>query len=79
MLKCRSEKLSANPIEPPFRMGCRITSGNDEKERTKEKKGKRNADKRVFNLRISRCGAHRSGALACRRSTAALTVRAFGP
>ena len=54
---CGSGNLSANPIELPFRMDCRIKSGNDEGERTKKKKRKRNADRRVQPTSASRDAA----------------------
>jgi hypothetical protein len=37
-----------------------------------DEKGRRNAGKRGHHRRTLRCGAHLSGALVCRRSTAAL-------
>ena len=80
-----------DPIELPVRMDCRIKSGNDEDE-AKEKR-KRNADRRVHqpprltgaaralvSFPSPACGGGLGGGtLACRRSTTALTVRAFGP
>ena len=88
---CVRGKLSANPIELPFRMDCRIKSGNDEGERTKKKGSGTPTD--VFSqpphLAMRRAplslspprvrGSVGGRALAYRRSTAALTVRAFGP
>ena len=53
---------------------CRVKPGNDaSKKITKEKEGKRNADRRVSNRPRFRRGSVLSGStLACRRSTAAL-------
>ncbi|MGO9701554.1 MAG: hypothetical protein ACLPX7_20080 [Xanthobacteraceae bacterium] len=88
---CGSGNPSANPIELPVRMDCRIKSGNDKGERTKEKR-KRNADRRVqptsapygaglalVSIPSPARGGGLRGTLACRRSTTALTVGAFGP
>ena len=44
-----------------------------------KEKRKRNADRRVYPTSASRDAARTNGALAYRRSTTALTVRAFGP
>jgi hypothetical protein len=52
MLRRGFQSLSINPIKLLVRMDCRIKSGNDQRKR------KRNAGRRVSNLRILRCGAH---------------------